>query len=97
MVDEKTNLTIGYYDLNEDNITDIETFINNTYDSATLMNNENNVYVYDISNSPDKYNNSYIVCKMKEGFLFSSGDSMDTVSGNDVNQLKQMINTLQFK
>lgn len=97
-VDNNTNLTIGYYDLKEDNITSVETFINNTYDSsATLVSNESNVYVYDISNSYDQQNNSYIICKMKDGFLFSSGDAMVTVSGNDVEQLKTMINTLEFK
>ena len=39
----------------------------------------------------------YAVCKVSEGFLFTSGDEMVIVRGNDLDELKEIAATAKFK
>ena len=92
--DESSDLCIEYVIFSEDNDTAYEDAMDNLFNGSSKIKEENGLYIYEL---PSKNDYDYAVCKVSEGFLFTSGDEMVIVRGNDLDELKEIAATAKFK
>ncbi|MDO5821154.1 MAG: hypothetical protein Q4Q32_04985, partial [Methanobrevibacter sp.] len=92
--DESIDLCIEYVIFSEDNYTDYEDAMDKLFNGSSKIKEENGLYIYEL---PSKNDYDYAVCKVSEGFLFTSGDEMVIVRGNDLDELKEIAATAKFK
>lgn len=93
-IDEDIDLSIEYIIFSEDNYTDCDDAMEKLYNGSTEKESINGVSIYELD-PIDKYD--YAVCKVSDGFLFTSGDEMVIVSGNRLGELKQIAASTEFK
>ena len=93
-IDEDINLSIEYIIFSEDNYTDCDDAMEKLYNGSTKKESINGVTIYTLD-PIDRYD--YAVCKVSDGFLFTSGDEMVIVSGNKLGELKQIAASTEFK
>ena len=92
--DESIDLCIEYVIFSEDNYTDYEDAMDKLFNGSSKIKEENGLYIYEL---PSSNTYDYAVCKVSEGFLFTSGDEMVIVRGNDLDELKEIAATAKFK
>lgn len=85
------NLTIEYYDCGEDGFSGYKEVMSE-YENDTAVEQSNGMYVYNSKVQESKY----VVFKVKEGGILGS-DVVVSISGDDLNQLKEMASTVEFK
>ena len=92
--DESLDLCIEYIIFSEDNYTDCEDAMEKLFNGSSEIREENGLHIYALP-STNEYD--YAVCKVSDGSLFSSGDEMVIVRGNDIEDLKEIAATAKFK
>ena len=92
--DESIDLCIEHIIFSEDNYTDCEDAMDKLFNGSTKTSDTDGLIVYEL---PSKNDYDYAVCKVSEGFLFTSGDEMVIVRGNDLDELKEIAATAKFK
>lgn len=92
--DESIDLCIEHIIFSEDNYTDCEDAMDRLFNGSSEIKEENGLHIYEL---PSSNTYDYAVCKVSEGFLFSSGDQMVIVRGNDLDELKEIASTAKFK
>ena len=92
-LDEGLKLSIEHIIFSEDNYTDGDNAMEKLYNGSTKTSDSDGLNVYELPSS-EKYD--YAVTQVAEGFLFS-GDDMIIVSGNDLDELKEIAGSVNFK
>ena len=92
--DESLDLCIDYVIFSEDNYTDAHNAMSKLFNGSEETSEADGLHVFEL---PSKFTYDYAVCKVSDGFLFTSGDEMVIVSGNDLDELKEMASSVNFK
>lgn len=93
-IDESLELSIEHIIFSEDNYTDGDNAMEKLFNGSTKTSDADGLNVYELPSS-EKYD--YAVTKVSDGFLFTSGDDMIIVSGNDLDELKEIAGSVKFK
>ena len=85
--DDANNLTVEYIDCNEDSLSSHSNAMKEIYANSTLKENSGNLHIYDMSQVNGE--GSYSVCR-------EDGKHIVIISGNDLELLKQMGESITF-
>lgn len=92
--DESLKLSIEYIIFSEDNYTDCDDAMSKLFNGSDKTSDADGLNVYKLAKTNDY---KYAVTKVSDGFLFSPGDEMVIVSGNDLDELKEIASSAKFK
>lgn len=92
--DESLKLSIEYIIFSEDNYTDCDDAMSKLFNGSDKTSDADGLNVYKLPKTNDY---KYAVTKVSDGFLFSPGDEMVIVSGNDLDELKEIASSAKFK
>ena len=92
--DESLELSIEYIIFSEDNYTDCDDAMSKLFNGSDKTSDADGLNVYKLAKTNDY---KYAVTKVSDGFLFSPGDEMVIVSGNDLDELKEIASSAKFK
>ena len=92
--DESLKLSIEYIIFSEDNYTDCDDAMSKLFNGSDKTSDADGLNVYKLAKTNDY---KYAVTKVSDGFLFSPGDKMVIVSGNDLDELKEIASSAKFK
>jgi hypothetical protein len=92
--DESLELSIEHIIFSEDNYTDCDDAMSKLFNGSDKTSDADGLNVYKLAKTNDY---KYAVTKVSDGFLFSPGDEMVIVSGNDLDELKEIASSAKFK
>ena len=92
--DENLELSIEHIIFSEDNYTDCDDAMSKLFNGSDKTSDADGLNVYKLAKTNDY---KYAVTKVSDGFLFSPGDEMVIVSGNDLDELKEIASSAKFK
>lgn len=92
--DESLKLSIEHIIFSEDNYTDCDDAMSKLFNGSDKTSDADGLNVYKLAKTNDY---KYAVTKVSDGFLFSPGDEMVIVSGNDLDELKEIASSAKFK